>query len=165
MGQSPPPHGEIDFLERFRHRVLRGEKYLTTRLERKGSRGHILEAPWAYLYIREVWKAQLGLVAGFLHEQSGVDGRGPFLETWEQCYPDEPLDPNREVWVHHFGLRGQCPLCGQFVAVSPVPVTAGQTLHVDIHRRADTEDGYCRHSDAELSPEKLFPHPHEEGSA
>lgn len=97
--------GLLPFLPEFRRVVLEGRKTMTARPKPYGVAGDVLVTPWGFsVVLVQVREVPLGAVAEVHWDREGCLSPRDFVDCWVRCYPDEPWDPRRLVWLHEFRL-------------------------------------------------------------
>lgn len=93
---------KIPFQERFRDKLLNGEKTVTSRTRRHGNEDDTFDAFGATFRIKIIGKARLDAVASHLWKQEGAESPEDFRSIWESIHPRKGYVPDQVVWTHVF---------------------------------------------------------------
>ena len=89
----------------FKEPMLRGDKIMTTRSKKYGAVKDVFEAFGQEFIITWVKKLPVGLIANEFYDAEGFDTKEDFIKVWEQIHPKVGYQPERDYWVHLFGIK------------------------------------------------------------
>ena len=92
----------IPFQDKWKDKILKGEKVCTTRTKVYGKKGDgfiLYDKTWV---LRQVEEVTLDMVACLLYKAEGCSNAGEFVGVWNTLHPIKGYRPSQRVFLHWF---------------------------------------------------------------